>query len=64
MIYIFIRGGLLHRWDLSKADVTALPEDASLVCNEDWLKLCELAGGEEKLLAEMGVKGAEGVWQG
>jgi len=63
MTHIYIRGGLLHRWTLSEVDLTALPGDASLVCIEDWERLCELAGGEEKLMAEMGVKEAEGVWQ-
>ncbi len=57
--HIYIRGGLLHRWTMSKADVTALPEDASLICTEDWLKLCELSGDEEKLMVEMGVEDAD-----
>ena len=45
------------RWvDLSKPDVMAIPEAASLIAEDDWLRMCKEAGGEAVLLKTLEIK--------
>jgi hypothetical protein len=37
-------------------DVVAVPPYATLIFADDWLDLCAAAGGEDKLIAMLGVK--------
>ena len=57
--YIYISANCLERWKLHDRACALLGDEDSLIYAEDWARLCELAGGEEKLMAEMGVEEAE-----
>ena len=49
--------GAVARWvDLSKPDVMAIPEAASLIAEDDWRRMCKEAGGEAALLKTLGIK--------
>jgi len=49
--------GAVARWvDLSKPDVMAIPDAASLIAEDDWLRMCKEAGGEDVLLKTLGIK--------
>ena len=49
--------GAVGRWiDLSKPDVMAIPETASLIAEDDWQRMCKEAGGEDVLLKTLGIK--------
>jgi len=49
--------GAVGRWiDLSKPDVMAIPETASLIAEDDWLRMGKEAGGEDVLLKTLGIK--------
>jgi hypothetical protein len=59
-VYIDTAAAAAHRWELHKTDHVLLVAENSLIMTEpDWLALCKEAGGEEKLMAEMGVKWAK-----
>ena len=51
--YIYISANRLERWGLHDRACTLLGDEDSLIYAEDWAKLCELAGSEEKLMAEL-----------
>lgn len=52
---ILIRFGILSVIDRSPGDVTALPDGASLISEEDWAALIADFGSEEALLKTLGV---------
>ena len=64
MNYVYISANSLERWELHERAHALLGDEDSLIYAEDWAKLCELAGGEEKLIAEMGVEEAKDASEG
>ena len=64
MNYVYISANSLERWELHERAHALLGDEDSLIYAEDWLKLCELTGSEEKLIAEMGVEEAKDASEG
>ena len=49
--------GAIARWvDLSESDVMAIPSKASLIAENDWLRMVKEAGGGDALLRTLGIK--------
>jgi hypothetical protein len=60
MTYILIYGETARRMEVGETDVIAVHAEASLIVAEpDWIAMCKEAGGEDVLMAEMGVKWEE-----
>ena len=53
---ILIRGGNLAALDRGDNDVTALPDDATLIVEADWRQMCEAAGSEAALILALDVE--------
>ena len=52
---ILIRSGRLTDIERGPTDITALPVDATLIDELDWLAMAELAGGEGLLIKALEV---------
>lgn len=53
--HIYLSGSRLSRMSLGETATALVAEEDSLIAKEDWLVLCAAAGGEEALMAEMGI---------
>ena len=58
---IYIYAGLLQSFDRQEGDVTAIPPGASLIVSmPEWETMCTQAGGEQALIASLGVQDVRG----
>lgn len=55
-IHSLIVGDMLTNVHCDPPDVVAVPPYATLIFADHWLDLCAAAGGEDKLIAMLGVK--------
>ena len=63
--YILIADGELRTLACSETDNVVVPDDCSLIAPDVWATICQEAGGEPALIAELGVRDMreEDVWQ-
>ena len=58
---VYINAKLLQLLTRQDGDVTAIPPEASLIVSEpDWFVMCKEAGGEQALIAAMGLTDMRG----
>lgn len=55
-LHTLIVGNILTNVYCELPDVVAVPPDATLIFADDWSQLCDAAGGENELIALLGVK--------
>ena len=53
--YIYINGKTLERLRLERTTEALIDEGNSLMTLEVWQSLCKESGGEERLMAELGI---------